>query len=236
MANASLILRGMKALLDLLVDRLPVDKVRKAYSEAVSKHGVTWGVDSPLPDPIEYGEAVDVLRILSGNSSSRTLALATFLAYRHSLAHERSRSPMPTIEGLSDAVTIMKRWLFSLSPQKDITSKLNTEKLMVEMLDSWLFRESEVFGRDDLHRAERTPPTPIPTEIVAEYRGVLREMRETDWRKALKSRKIIILDGKHANRRATFLYWSGNVAYVRFKGEENKVGVPVDREVIVIKK
>jgi len=71
-------------------------------------------------------------------------------------------------------------------------------------------------------------------EPIVEVRGKLKTLRDSGWREDLKQRKLVVLDGKHTNKRGKFLYWSGTVAYVRFKGDQEATALPIDREVAVL--
>jgi hypothetical protein len=68
-----------------------------------------------------------------------------------------------------------------------------------------------------------------------EITDTLRNLRETRWREDLKGRKIIVLDGKTAGRKGKFIYWNGNVAKVRFYKDQKPSGIPIDRQVAVLR-
>lgn len=71
----SIIYRGLRALLQLLVMRLPLEKVRSALEVVLEEKGASrsLALDTPRFDrEVEYGELVAMLRILCGTSHMRT--------------------------------------------------------------------------------------------------------------------------------------------------------------------
>lgn len=109
---------------------------------------------------------------------------------------------------------------------------------------SSLTRDRQYAGDDDNGVLEYTGASKNPIvyypdtgarDDYYELRGRLRELRDTKWRKDLKDRKFVVLDGKHANKIARFRYWSGTVAYVKFKDDAANIGLPIDREILLLR-
>ena len=220
-------------------------------------------LNQPISDVLEFTDAVCFLDTTT-NSPTRRAALFVVLGYRHYVAHPSRQSPLiqdlhDAVLTLSswynERIRMAKILLSPMSEGELIVNLLETAISSIMKHD--LIVESTKRPLSQPMQPQRQPIQPQPepmqplttdhwpvvdeVDIVEdnltadiEITSTLRELRYSEWKEKLKQRKLIILDGKHANKVAKFLYWSGTVAYIRFKGEKDAIGVPIDRKVSVL--
>ena len=202
----------------------------------------------PSNDELEFTIAVGFLNATT-KSPTRRIALSILLGYRHYTAHPSRESP--SIQDLHDAILTLSSWYNEqLRLSKVLLSPMSEGELIVHLLGTAI---SSIMKHDILIEkstqgllVQRQLPESGPDDAAVitnkieyieeniEITDTLRSLRNSKWKDLLKQRKIIILDGKHANKSAKFLYWSGTVAYIRFKGEKESICVPIDRMVSVL--
>ena len=215
--------------------------------------GIYKFLNQPVDDVLDFTDAVRFLDVTT-TSPTRRAALSVVLGYRHYVAHP-GRQP-PSIQDLHDAVLTLSSWYNErIGMAKILLSPMSEGELIVSLLGIAISSiiKHDLLGKAPLPIKQQPAAVPVPVQppvvtnigavddvsgdnLVAdiEITGILRELRNTEWREKVKQRRIIILDGKHANKRAKFLYWSGTVAYIRFKGEKESTGVPIDRKVSIL--
>lgn len=189
-------------------------------------------LDQPIKDVLEFTSSIAFLDKKT-DSIIKRFSLSVLINYRNYIAHP-SKEP-PSITDLCDAVTIISSWYREIFCSSKPLLSLDSEgELIVGLL---MIAVKSVTKEDAPAPPRQVPSTPIVKQETddIEVTSTLRNLRDTEWKDKIKQRKIFILDGKQANKYAKFLYWSGTVAYVRFKGDQVAFGIPIDRNVSVFK-
>lgn len=78
MSTSDLILRGVKTLMRLIIENIPLVDTQRAFADHMRTVGTRWRDTDPLPDQLEYGDMINILRYLGRRNKIRKSVHFTF--------------------------------------------------------------------------------------------------------------------------------------------------------------
>ncbi len=204
--------------------------------------------------PLDINDVIAALRPIS--SKSENLALTYVSDLRNLYAHNKISEF--NVDNIRDACGIISSWITKhtlidneykilvdtifilcrnyMILSNDLINENKTQKEFKEQTQKEFKEQTQKEFKEEFKDQITSQDIKTLTSGNFTKEGTFETLKLEGYREQLRGRKIMMLEGKHIHRIATFCSWAGTVVKVKFDGETKKVCISLNKKIGIFRK